>query len=268
MNGIGWRIRGGKTTRFLPKGGRGHMRKFFVTTFVLAATLCLATSSMALEKRAAKFDDSRSDDWNAAASCLIRYYNTCTGWLWVWSGWADGDRVGQVVNSCCPPGQSAALLQTATLVYSGGPPGYGFTGTIAIHNTDANDCPTGAAIGSQPFLAGPSGTFVINAWGGLPVPNEFAIVNTVADALGFSNPMAFGTEHPAAGPTGPQACGSCYPLNRVNRSFYYGTAATPICPGSPLNDGVCDAQFLWEGLASCIVSVEETSWGSIKGLYR
>lgn len=267
MNCIGWRIRGGKTTRFLPKGGRGHMRKFFVTTFVLAATLCLATSSMALEKRAQTFDDGRSDDWNAAASCLIRYYNTCTGWLWVWSGWADGDRLSTVVNSCCPTGNGSALLQTAILCFSGGPAGYGFTGTVAIHASDANDCPTGPAIGSQPFSIA-AGAFVINTWGGLPVPNKFVIVNTVSDALGFVNPGAFATDHPAVGPTGPQACGFCYPANRQIRSFYHGSLASPICPGSTLNDGICNAQWAWEASLNCIVSVEESSWGSIKSLYR
>jgi len=243
------------------------MRKFFVTTFVLAATLCLATSSMALEKRGQTFDDSRSDDWNAAASCLIRYYNTCTGWLWIWSPWNDGDRIGQVVNTCCPSGQGSALLQTALLHYSGGPAGYGFTGTVAIYNADANNCPTGAAIGSQPILPG-NATFSVNAWGGLPVPNKFIILETISDALGFSTPVLVPTEHPAAGPTGPAACGTCYPTNRVNRSFAYGPASAPVCPGSAFNDGVCDAQLLWEAVISCVVSVEETSWGSIKNLYR
>jgi hypothetical protein len=44
--------------------------------------------------------------------------------------------------------------------------------------------------------------------------------------------------------------------------------ANPICPGSPFNDGICDAQLFWDIDLACAVSVEDTSWGKIKDLYR
>jgi|RhiMethySRZTD1v2_1073278.scaffolds.fasta_scaffold00452_19 hypothetical protein len=245
------------------------MRKFFVTTFVLAAMLCLATSSMALEKRAHSFDDNRSDDWNAGATCRVNYYNICTGWVWCWSGFGDNFRLGLVVNSCCGAGESAALLQSQHFLCSPAPPSYGFTGTIAVHSVDANDCPVGAPIASQPYLPNyivfP---FSVVNWGGVPVPNKFAIVVTTAEDLGISSPAQFGTDHPAAGPTGPVSCGTCFPSNRPNHSFGYGTAASPVCPGSTFNDGICNAQLFWDIDLVCAVSVEESSWGSIKGLYR
>jgi hypothetical protein len=242
------------------------MRKFFMTTFALAAMLCLATSSMALEKKAVLASD-RSDDWNAGASCTVSYYNICTGWVWVWSGFGDGGRMGTVFNTCCPAPQQSQLLQTSIFVASSSPPGYGFTGTIAVHNSDANDCPVGAPIASQPLL--PTSVFQISAWGGVPVPNEFIVVVTMEENQGIPNPGALGTDHPAAGPTGPQACGTCYPANRVNHSFAYGSVASPVCPGSTFNDGICDAQLFWDATLVCgTVSVEDSSWGQIKGLYR
>jgi len=244
------------------------MRKFFVTTFVLAAMLCLATSAMALEKKAVAFDDSRSDDWNAGASCRVNYYNICTGWVWCWSGFGDDARIGLVVNSCCGAGESAALLQSIHFLCTAAPSGYGFTGTIAVHNADANNCPVGAAIASQPYLPNyVTFPFQTVSWGGVPVPNKFIILATLNEA-GFASPAAFGTDHPAAGPTGPVACGTCYPTNRTNRTFVYGTTSSPSCPGSAINDGICDAQFFWDIDLACAVSVEESSWGSIKGLYR
>jgi len=246
------------------------MRKFFVTTFVLAAMTCLATSAMALEKRATSFDGNGSDDWNAGATCRVKYYNICTGWVWCWSGFGDGGRVGLVVNSCCGAGEQAALLQSNHFLCTGAPSGYGFTGTIAVHNVDANDCPVGAAIASQPFLPTPVASFHTVAWGGVPVPSEFAIVVTMSDGTGgIANPAQLGTDHPAAGPTGPAACGTCYPANRPNHSFAYGTLSSPACPGSTFNDGICNAQLFWDVDLLCgTVSVEESSWGSIKGLYR
>jgi hypothetical protein len=242
------------------------MRKFFVTTFVLAAMLCLATSSMALEKRSALSIDT-ADDWNAGTTCSINYSNTCTGWVWIWSGFGDGGRLGTVYNTCCSPGESTALAGSTVFALSGPPAGYGYTGTIAVHAVDANDCPVGAAIASQPFLPGSSAAQPV-AWGNVSVPNEFAIVLTAAEPAGAPNPAVFGTDHPATGPTGPQACGSCYPLGRVNHSFAYGTTGSPICPGSTFFDGVCDAQLIWRADLICSVSVEPSTWGSIKGLYR
>ena len=47
-----------------------------------------------------------------------------------------------------------------------------------------------------------------------------------------------------------------------------GTTSSPLCPGSGFNDGVCDSQFLWDVSMHCVTSVESSSWGAIKGLYR
>jgi hypothetical protein len=98
------------------------------------------------------------------------------------------------------------------------------------------------------------------------VPDQFAVAFTFG--AGVQTPLALTADHPAAGPTGPPACGSCFPTTRENHSFYWGTAATSICPGSAFNDGVCDSQFLWDASMHCVTSVESSSWGAIKGLYR
>jgi hypothetical protein len=246
------------------------MRKFFVTTFVLAAMLCLATSGMALEKRATSFDGDGSDEWNAGATCRVSYYNICTGWVWCWSGFGDGGRLGLVVDSCCGAGEQSALLQSVHFVCTPAPSGYGFTGTIAVHNVDANDCPVGAPIASQPFLPAIGPGFNTVAWPAVPVPNQFVLVVTMRDGVGgVINPAGMGTDHPAAGPTGPAACGTCYPSTRPNHSFAYGTAATPACPGSTFNDGICNAQLFWDVDLTCgPVSVFESRGGSFTGLYR
>jgi hypothetical protein len=148
------------------------------------------------------------------------------------------------------------------------PVGYGFTGTIGVYNVDANDCPVGPAIQSQPYapnyIVGP---FAIVPWASAPVPTRFALVITIEEPFpGY--PLAFGTDHPAPGPSGPQACGLCYPATRQIHSFRYGNVYTPVCPGSTFHDSVCDAELAWDVDFACAVSVEESSWGKIKGLYR
>jgi hypothetical protein len=123
-------------------------------------------------------------------------------------------------------------------------------------------------IQSQPYLPTyVTFPFSVVNWNCVPVPSRFAIVIRLNEDS-FASPASFGSDHPAAGPTGPESCGLCFPANRPNRSYQYGTADSPICPGIPFNDGICDAQLFWDIDLACTVSVEESSWGQIKVLYR
>lgn len=240
--------------------GAMHMRKFFMTAFALSAVLVLASSSFALERTTIRATDDLGNQWNAGSTCNVSYYNVCTGWLWVWSGWVPGDGIGVCITSCCP-GQTQ-LTQSTMDVISAAPPGYGFTGTIQVNAADANCCPTGAPIQQQAWL--PVTRLNTYAWNA-NVPSNFVISVTFGPATdGNLNKPA--TDHPAAGPTGPQPCGACYPATRVNHSFAYPAAAP--CPGSAFFDGVCNAELEWTASLSCEVAVEPESWGNIKNLYR
>ncbi len=240
------------------------MRKFFMTAFALSAMLVLASSSFALEKRAARMtDESRADAWNAGTTCTLQYYNICTGWIWILSGFAASDQFGVCYQSCCGADEQTGVVASWHYVYSGTPTGYGFTGTMAVSATNAECCPTGAPIESQVFL--PVTGWNIFAWTAV-VPSNFVMHATLG--AGSGSPLALATDHPGAGPTGPAACGTCYPVTRVNRSFYYGPGGA--CPGSAFfNDGTCDAQLLWDVDLVCEpLAVEAESWGNIKNLYR
>jgi hypothetical protein len=242
------------------------IRFFTLATCALVSTW--AGPSAALEKASrAILDDSR-DEWRGGTPCSIRYYNLCTGWLWAWSQFDPGTRVGVNFTSCCAPGELPALVESVTFFDAAVPAGYGFTGTIDVFAADGNGCPTGPSLGSQPLLPASQWNIVSFASAPVSIPtNSFVVAYTWP--AGDSNPTAIGTDHPAAGPTGPAACGTCYPNTRTINSFVYGTAGSPICPGSTFNDGVCDAQLMWEVNTDCVtVSIEPTSWGQIKNLYR
>lgn len=239
------------------------MRKFFMTAFALSAMLVLASSSFALEKTSARLaDESRADAWNAGTTCTITYYNICTGWIWILSGFAASDQFGVCFQSCCTPGEQTGLVASWHYVYSGTPSGYGFTGTMAVSAADANCCPSGAPIESQVFL--PVTGWNVYGWTAA-VPSNFVVHATLG--AGGGSPLALATDHPGAVAGGPPACGTCYPTSRVNHSYYYGPGGA--CPGSVFfNDGVCDAQLLWDVDLACEVSVEPQTWGNIKNLYR
>jgi hypothetical protein len=235
---------------------------------VAAAWLASAPSAPALERASSRrAADAGRDEWAAgAATCTIRYYNNCTGWVWSWPSspaafqpWQDGDRVGVLFEACSP---QDLLLWTDTLVLEAG---YGFaTGTISVHEPDASGGP-GARLASQPFVPGPFGGWNRSSWS-IPVSGEFLVVWT----LNVVNccPGEPTTDHPAAGPTGPQACGTCFPSTRPTRSRYFGTASSPVSPGAPFFDGVCNAEIMMEAGTAATVGVEASSWGRIKTLYR
>ena len=237
-----------------------------VVPAMLAVVASLPSPASALEKTLGRLTDDL-DGWRSSTTstnCLVDYYNICTGWVWVWSGWAPGDRIGVGFTSCCAP-KGAEVDSSFVYFETGAPSGYGFTGTIGLYAVDGNLCPTGPAIASQPLLPA-SGWNAVGFNPLVSVPPTFAVAYTFGTAP--APPIAIDTDHPLQGPTGPVACGTCYPSSRTPHSFWWGTASSPVCPGSVLNDGLCNAEFLWDVSMHCVVSVESSSWGAIKGLYR
>jgi hypothetical protein len=238
--------------------------RWLVATSLLASLV--AAPTFALEKSVRRFTDSeRPDVWRGGTTCSLVYYNTCTDWIWVWSGWTPADRFGVAFDSCCPLSSQTSVGTTFFYIYTGVPSGYGFTGSLDVWDADANGCPTGSSLASTAWLP-VTGWNSYNFLGTVVPDGTFAISYTTGATSG--SPLAIATDHPDAGPTGGVACGTCYPIDRVNHTFYWGTPTTPTCPGSPLNDGVCDAQFIWDVSVGCAVAVEPTTWGSVKNLYR
>lgn len=242
------------------------MNAGFVATVLLTVTVAPAA---ALERTEVRADRNPADPWDAGASCTVTYANRCTGWLWLWRDFHEDEVVGVVFDPCCSNGTVAA---TQMYFWTGSPLGYGFTGTLSLSPVVAG-CP-GAPYHSRPLLPPFFGGPVVDAWSGIP-PGPVALTYTYGRIVDPNHPpkqpppAAVPTDHPAAGPTGPQACGLCYPSTRTIHTFRFGSADSPLCPGSPLNDGVCDAEALfWSAQFSCAVAVEPTTWGSLKSLYR
>ncbi len=231
-----------------------------------ALTLILVVSgptAEALEKTAVPLDAGRdASNWAAGTStCSVTYANTCTGWLWLWSGWSATDTVGEVFEPCC---SKAILIATNLYVWTGSPSGYGFTGTVSVSDADVNGCAAGL-LGSAVLL--PISGSNVNVWD-VSAAKSVVLTYRLGDS-GVPDPFTIPTDHPAAGPTGPQSCGFCYPLDRTIHSFYYGNATTALCPGSTLNDDICDAEWLrWAAAFECPDAVVPESWSAVKSLYR
>ncbi|GJM43899.1 MAG: hypothetical protein DHS20C21_07410 [Gemmatimonadota bacterium] len=236
------------------------------STFILIGPAVLLTvlPSTALQRREVPTTADRDlDNWKAGATCSVSYFNTCTGWIWAWSGWANEDVVGIAYDPCC---DGAVLEATSTYVWSGACcVSWGFTGTIEVSTADSDGCPT-TLLAQRSFF--PASGLNVHTWNA-PAVGPVALTITVASKY-FANSMVLPSDHPAAGATGPAACGFCYPSDRETHSFYYGNNGTGRnCPGQPLFDGVCNAEWLdWSALFTCPVGIEDSSWGTIKNLYR
>ena len=231
-------------------------------TAVLALAIAVLVSPVcALEKRAGLApDDNRA--WQAGTSITISYYNVCNGWVWIWDGWEPNDVIGVFYDFRF----GTRLSGNWWFFGNGSPAGYGFTGTVSVSSMDSNGCPVPAPVASQSFLPNSAWNFI--NWSPAVLIPGFDYAITFEFGPGTANPAEVWTDHPAAGPTGAQACGTCYPMSRFNRSWYLGTANSPLCPGSPFADSVCDAQLLQNAQIDGVISVEQRTWSSLKSLYR
>jgi len=239
-------------------------RLFRLPPAILPLLLGVAGPGAALERAAQRAPEDREAAWSRGGTCSVIYYNICTGWIWSWSNWAPGSRLGVAFDVCGGhPGEAASLVVGWMYVTRVAPPGYGFTATVSVHTLDAEGCPLPDGGPSQPLLPSPGWNGM--AWGA-NVPTSFAVVLTTGPGAG--SPLAFASDHPAIGPSGPFACGNCYPAGRTTRSLWWGTAEEPRCPGLPLFDGTCDAELLWDVQVAFVTPTQVSTWGGIKSLYR
>jgi len=225
--------------------------------------------AIALERMEVRRDIGEPE-WRGTGTITIQYFNTCTDWVWEW-GLSVNDRSGVAFG---PAGTGCRLSATELYFLHGASPGYGYTGLLEVYAADDNSCPTGAPLASAPFL--PHGGWNTVQWGdgsGLAVPSSFVVVMTHLSAYYPCVGYSLTSDHPAPGGTSPPACGTCYPAPRTVHSFAYGPASSPLCPGAPSNDWVCDVEFLWRANVGCATSAEEfpirtSSWARIKSVYR
>ncbi|MEZ5066001.1 MAG: hypothetical protein R3B81_14805 [bacterium] len=226
------------------------------------AMFALGTPVLALERAGeAVLDLSTESPWVGTETCELRYYNFCTGWFWIWDA-QDGDRSGTVFEACHP---GCEVVSAMAWFPDQAQHGRGYTALIGLYAVDDEDCPQEPPLASMVY-------FQQLGWqtfhfGGVPVPPRFALMATHANSY-YGRQIGFFSDHPAAGPTGPIACGSCYPSNRVGHSYIWGNVASPACPGELIEDAVCPAEFLLSVQLSCTSEVTEDSWSRIRSMFR
>ena len=248
------------------------MRIIIATLIVLFAVRADALEKVARPDYGIERD---AGQWALGCTSRVSYYNLCTGWIWTWSGW-EAQEQAAVFFQTEQCSDEYALHESWHFAETGAPAAYGYTGTMKLTTVDSNRCPA-VTLASRPFL--PSVGWTRVDWQEFPPPgsNGFLLVWTNGPVGG--SPVSWATDHPSAGPTGPPACGNCYPVTRGTRSFRLGTSSSPLCPGTVFPDEGCNAELVWEIVGNFTAfsgppvstpppQIATSSWGAIKSLYR
>ena len=232
---------------------------------VLLLAPAIAGTALALERTPARAP--RVPAFQPGSTVEISYFNLCTGWVWNWSGPPPRASYGVYYRDLTT--ETERLLRTHIYYAHGAPPGYGFTSIAQVFPEFDPRCPDLPPLDTEFFLAQTGwNTIVWNGDEGIPVEDFFVIV-THSETPG--NPTVIVTEKGEPGGPRPGGCGICYPPSRPPFSFQFGQEDVIICPGLPWLDGsACTLELLWrsELRLGPPTSVETSSWGMVKGLYR
>ena len=239
------------------------MKKLLLVSFLVLAFAGGAVAD--ISKTAIQEAVLPHSEGGATGYCSISYYNLCSGWLWIFSGWAYGDMAGVVFDlpgDCGKlPGESCTNTHfwwywRYTL------PTRGYAVSYDLYEVDTEMCLT-TSVGSIAYHA------PIERWNyydglGTVTGDKAAIVATW---IGGTLPY-LPTEHNTENAAAPIACPGFVP--DIGRSYRWGNEYTSVyCPPYHIAhdnyvDIIMDAGFDCE----TPTSTEETSWGGIKDLFR
>ena len=184
-----------------------------------------------------------------------RWYNVCSGYIWLYASGPNcvGVQFGGPSQHCVAPGN---VVRRAITYWRDVVPNYSQTVDIYLdRDVDGNGCPDAVMASDldlDPGLRWNCSNF------GTPIPAgaNFVVVRTLT-----------GGSFPTIATDGPFT-EQCDPVGN-DHSFYYGTDCARVCIPwrniSPTGRG--DNFLYWLIVDGPPTATQETSWGSIKGLY-
>ncbi len=204
-----------------------------------------------------------------AGSCTLVYYNFCSGWIWIYSGFNAGDQMSVQYDlptdcgklpgeACCHTGHFWYWRYTQ--------PGYGFSVTYDLYNTDASGCLVGGSLGSATI----DPTERWNYTGGLGCATSDVVALAATMDVG-TLPYAV-TDHNVAqmNAMGPLGClfDTGTPGNGTSLFHYDGLGGTTYCPPQAFGDAIGYVDFTAIAYFTCDTATEDASWGEIKSLFQ
>lgn len=249
-------------------------KSYMVTVVACVLALCMAASAFAIEPFAMK-ESKEAPGGASGVPCILngntngsaanyRWYNLCSGYIWLFSGWTNGDEMGVLFGGPTNTAVSGDNDIKRTITYFRNVvPAYNQTVDVFVDVANSGGTPLANIVADynlDPGMRWNCSTF--NA--SIPCGTDYVVVRGRHD----------GGAAPTMVTDGPrEACNT----DQFARSYYYGTNA--IGDGLPVAQtllwigplGTPDNWLYWLILDTsdpCVNAVENTSWGSVKGLYR
>ncbi|MBM3320743.1 MAG: hypothetical protein FJY73_08730 [Candidatus Eisenbacteria bacterium] len=200
----------------------------------------------------------------ATGACSIVYYNLCSRWLWVWSGWSPGDEIGVVFDLPLDCGKlpGEECLNTGFWWYwRYTTPGWGYTVHYDVYDIDAAYCKIGGSLGTS------ASQDPVERWNfhpalGTAITSDLGGILATWDKGGL--PYA-GTDNNYKNAAAPGLCPGYAP--GPIRSFIWLPAA--VCPTYYFGDGMGPVQLLMDAGFDCQpTATEDASWTGVKSLFR
>jgi hypothetical protein len=245
---------------------RREMKKSYLVTAV-AALLALGTvaSAFAVEPYLLR-ESTNGDPGQAGTPCLLtgntdgtaanyRWYNVCSGYIWIFSAWVANEGVGVLYGGPEQPAVNGSSVVKRSITYFRNVvQNYSQTVDIFIDRSTASGCLNGnlaSDLDLDPGLRWNCSEFAVN----VPAGDTYVVVRQQHD--GGAAPT-FATDGPFAN--------ACDP-NPTQRSYYYGLNGSACVPWPGQTDAA-DNWMQWLILDANPNATESRSWGSIKGLYK
>ena len=189
-----------------------------------------------------------------------RWYNVCSGYIWIYRDFVDGEGVGVLYGGPEQPQVNGDNNIKRTITYYRNVvPAYNQTVDVFVSTAEADGCPDmvlASDLNIDPGLRWNCSQFNVS----IPCGTNWIVVQTQSDGGDGGGPN-FATDGPFTA--------TCDP-NSPNRSFYYGVNGSACIPWTG-PDGDYDNFLGWlilDASENCPNSSASASWGQVKGLYR
>lgn len=238
---------------------------------VSSLTLFVAGASLAdvIHERIAERDPGLappSGQSTLTGACTVVYYNLCSGWLWLWSGFRESDEIGVIFdlpNSC---GKEPGEVCTNTDIWwywrYTQPGRYGFYISYSMYEVDENGCKVGLPIGTL------NGIDPHERWNHMTGLGSATADRVAIVATWDSGTLPYAATDNNASNANAAGCGGLIGTGN-SVQFVDGGGATVYCPPARFTDGLGYIDLVMLARFTCETTDTETmSWGEIKSLFQ
>jgi hypothetical protein len=242
------------------------MKKLLLVSFLTLAMAAVALADVPNRPYTADQETSSiTTGGGGSAVCTVVYYNTCSGWIWIYSGFAAGDEIGIIYDLAADCGGGACCHTGGFWYWRYTQPNYGFTVTYDLYDVDCNTgCRTSGSLGQF------AGQDPVERWNAVPglgcVSGQCAAIVATFD----KGTLPYASTDQSVGGIGPACVGANPPVIGSGNSVFYGNpGATAYCPPQFFGDAAGPVDFLAVAFFDCGgIATEDASWSDVKGLFR